>query len=254
MTKILAIGNSFSQDATIYLHAMAKYAAIETKVANLYIGGCSLKVHWENAASEARHYDFELNGAYTGQKTSIKEVLDSDDWDIVVMQQASFDSGIVETYYPYITLLSRYIAAYAPRAMQAIHQTWAYEIDSTHEAFRLYGYDQLRMYRALKKAYNQVSNELGLKFIPCGDIIQTLRQYKEFDYANGGQSLCRDGFHLHFLYGRYAAAAIWYKTLLKGDVIKNDFLPLDEHGDLNTALISKIKNVVGHVHKTLWLE
>ena len=35
----------------------------------------------------------------------------------------------------------------------------------------------------------------------------------EFDYKNGGISLCRDGFHLSLDYGRYIAAAVWLRVL-----------------------------------------
>ena len=38
MKNILAIGNSFSEDATRYLHQMAEAVGIETKVVNLFIG------------------------------------------------------------------------------------------------------------------------------------------------------------------------------------------------------------------------
>ena len=37
--KILAIGNSFSNDATAYLYGMADAAGLEAKIVNLYIGG-----------------------------------------------------------------------------------------------------------------------------------------------------------------------------------------------------------------------
>ena len=54
MLSILAIGNSFSQDATAYLHMAAEAAGVETLVVNLYIGGCSLKTHWENMQGDLR--------------------------------------------------------------------------------------------------------------------------------------------------------------------------------------------------------
>lgn len=62
MIKILAIGNSFSQDATTYLYDIAQVDQLELKVVNLYIGGCSLKTHWDNIQMDAKHYDYELNG------------------------------------------------------------------------------------------------------------------------------------------------------------------------------------------------
>ena len=53
MIKILAIGNSFSQDATHYLQQIAAADTVDMKVVNLYIGGCSLERHWNNIQSEA---------------------------------------------------------------------------------------------------------------------------------------------------------------------------------------------------------
>ena len=47
-TKILCIGNSFSEDATTFLNPMLTSYGIDTLVVNLFIGGCSLQQHWEN--------------------------------------------------------------------------------------------------------------------------------------------------------------------------------------------------------------
>ena len=51
--RILAIGNSFSEDAAYYVHPMAAAAGIDVKIVNLYIGGCSLETHWRNMESGA---------------------------------------------------------------------------------------------------------------------------------------------------------------------------------------------------------
>lgn len=221
MINILAIGNSFSQDATTYLHEIAKHGGIETKVVNLYIGGCPLSAHWENAAGDLPRYEYQLNGLATGKNVSIREVLQSDDWDFITMQQASGDSGRIASYFPYVIQLSDYIKQYAPDAKQFIHQTWAYDSDSTHEHFARYDNDRRKMYLQLKDAYEQVSQALRLPLIPCGEVIQALRGLDAFR----GQSLCRDGFHLHLVYGRYAAAATWFARVLKGNILENDYLP-----------------------------
>ena len=42
--RILAIGNSFSQDAVEqYLHELAEAEGISTIIGNMFIGGCSLE-------------------------------------------------------------------------------------------------------------------------------------------------------------------------------------------------------------------
>ena len=48
--RILAIGNSFSQDAVEqYLHELAEAEGISTIIGNMFIGGCSLERHVKNA-------------------------------------------------------------------------------------------------------------------------------------------------------------------------------------------------------------
>ena len=56
--KILAIGNSFSQDAVEqYLHELAEADGISTIIGNMYIGGCSLERHVKNArANDSAYY------------------------------------------------------------------------------------------------------------------------------------------------------------------------------------------------------
>ena len=39
--KLLAVGNSFSQDACTFLHQTAQAQGLDLEVTNLYIGGCS---------------------------------------------------------------------------------------------------------------------------------------------------------------------------------------------------------------------
>ena len=51
---ILAIGNSFSTDATRYLYGIARAAGDNLQVTNLYIGGCSLEQHYRNMLSNER--------------------------------------------------------------------------------------------------------------------------------------------------------------------------------------------------------
>ncbi len=57
--NILAIGNSFSEDATRYLHGIARARGETLYVANLYIGGCSFEKHFRNFHSEGRVYELQ---------------------------------------------------------------------------------------------------------------------------------------------------------------------------------------------------
>ena len=57
--RILAFGNSYSQDAMDpYLYDLFKAEGIEAVIGNMYIAGCSLEKHWENisVAKNAAHF------------------------------------------------------------------------------------------------------------------------------------------------------------------------------------------------------
>ena len=57
--KILAIGNSFSEDAIEQnLHELADAEGIQTIVANLYIPGCSLERHMQCVKGDLKAYRY----------------------------------------------------------------------------------------------------------------------------------------------------------------------------------------------------
>lgn len=250
-TKILAIGNSFSEDATYFLHHIAMADGIDTKVVNLYIGGCSLEKHWQNIKQDAKLYLYEIDGRSTEQYVSIKDTLKEEQWNYVIIQQASHDSGMQETYYPFINNVFNYIKEYAPNAEILLHQTWAYEIDSTHDCFVRYHCSQQEMYKKLCAAYNRAADEIGIRMIPCGDVVQKVRTKEPFIYEKGGMSLCRDGFHMHYLYGRYLLAAAWYEVLFKKDILKNSYVPETILAPEDTADLNALKVIKECVHKVV---
>lgn len=240
--KILSIGNSFSQDAHKWLARLAKENGVDIETANLYIGGCSLETHWENVEENNAYYDFELNGETAKRKISIEEALNLDKWDIVTLQQVSHQSGIIGTYEPYLSLLADTVRKAQPDAKLYFHQIWAYEIDSNHAGFANYNNKQSEMYCCIKKASEKAAQTINADIIPLGRVIQVLREtVPEFDYKNGGLSLCRDGFHLSLDYGRYAAAATWLHTIIGNKIKVTDF------EDFKPELLKKIIDVVNEL-------
>ena len=225
--RSLSIGNSFSQDACAYLHKAAASAQTDWECVNLYIGGCSLEYHAENLRENRQNYALEINGEDTGRKISVSDALCTlGDFDFITLQQASHFSGMKETYFPFIRELYAACRKYQPNAEIVIHQTWAYEEDSAHEAFVNYGSDQKRMYNSLCSAYADAANALGTIIIPVGDTIQYLREnIIDFDRKNGGAPLTRDGFHLSIPEGRFIASLVWLETLAWVDARNVSFLP-----------------------------
>ena len=209
--NILAIGNSFSQDATRYLHDLAKAAGQDLTVINLYIGGCSLSRHYRNMLSGERAYDLECNGHRTMFKVSLSEALLNRDWDYVTVQQASHDSTQYETYQPYLNELAAYIHRCAPKAKLLVHETWAYEQNSERLNVRM-GYQDFReMYRDLHAAYVRAAKEIHADgIIPSGTLLMTL--------ASHGYTIHRDTFHASYGLGRYALALVWLRALTGADV------------------------------------
>jgi len=98
------------------------------------------------------------------------------------------------------------------------------------------------MYNRIIELSMKAADEIEAEIIPTGSVIQKIRRtIDEFDYENGGLSLCRDGFHLSLDYGRYAAAATWIRKLCQRNVAAFQF------GDFDLELLQKIVKVVNSV-------
>ena len=202
---------------------LAKAAGIRLIVGNLYIGGCSLERHWENVSKGLPAYDYRKNceGVQSNTpKTSLLSALQDEPWDYITVQQVSQNSGLYDTYYPFMPSLLQYLRTHAtnPGVRFAIHQVWAYACDSNHSGFANYDNNQSRMYREIVKTVNRVSRKEHIPIvIPSGTAIQTGRNLM-------GDRMTRDGFHLDYGLGRYIAACTWYETFF-GPVEGNPFHP-----------------------------
>lgn len=220
--KVLAIGNSFSNDAMRYLHGIAKADGVDMKTVNLFIGGCPLSRHYANIHNDAADYDFEFNGVRTGIKVSIKQALQSDIWDVVTLQQASSLSVDYNTYQPYLNTIADYVHIHAPKAKIMIHQTWAYEQNSKRLNEEMKYKDQIEMYADLKSAYEQAAKDIGnVEIIPSGETFQNL-------IKSGIEKIHRDTFHSSLGVGRLALGYIWYEMLTGKSCIGNTFNEFDE--------------------------
>ena len=211
--KILAIGNSFSDDCVKYLPDIARAQGADGWiVANLYIGGCSLETHLENARGNIKAYEYRKNmdGIWNNTpKTSLSDGLSDEKWDVITMQQASGDSGIAETYAPL-----RELFGYVSRGRRGVrflwNMTWAYQSDSAHPRFIDYRNDREAMYRAIVRA---VRREIAEGDSPFDGIIPTGTAVENARLGSLGDTLTRDGYHLSDPIGRYLAALTWFRAL-----------------------------------------
>ena len=223
--KVLAIGNSFSEDAMAHLYGICKSAGIEEIVlGNLFIGGCSLDAHRSNIQNGSAVYDFQLNTDGTWKhnyKYTVEQGIKYTDWDFITIQQVSGLSGLGSTYGSMHTILE-YLEANKPKDTTEFyfHMTWAYQQDSKHSDFSKYGKSQIQMYQKIVEATKNKVLEDSLidGVIPSGTAIQNLRT------SSLGDTLTRDGYHLSLDVGRYTAAMSWFVTLTGGSCDDVDYI------------------------------
>jgi hypothetical protein len=238
--KILSIGNSFSEDALSYLWDIANHNNIHLTLGNLYIGGCDLETHANNALNKQKDYIYYKNtsGSFVPSQASIDDGLFDETWDIITLQQASHKSGIESSYEPYLTHLITYVKKHQPQAKLYWHMTWAYQEDSDHPNFIDYNKDQIFMYKSIKHALiNQV-----LKHKEIENIIYTGKVIQAFRNTHLGDSLTRDGFHLSLDIGRYIASLSWFLTFYPNLINQIHHLPWVDN---------KLKELINQTMKNL---
>lgn len=225
--KLLAIGNSFSEDAIEQnLFELAAAAGHQMVIGNMYIGGCSLERHWGNAQSNKPDYDYrkiEIDGKMTRTANyTLDKALRDEQWDYVSLQQVSQLSGMYNSFQPYLDSLIAYVRARVPATTKLIwHVTWAYAQNSTHGGFANYDRNQDKMYRAIVEGAQRLKKENAQfsLFVPVGTAIQNARTSFVGDHLN------RDGFHLDLVLGRYTAACTWFECLFGTKVVGNRYAP-----------------------------
>ena len=159
--NVLSIGNSFSEDATRYLHGVASSAGVNLTSVNLYIGGCSLYRHFQNMKNDAKAYELQYNGAKTGFSVSLKEALLNREWDVITLQQVSNLSPRYATFQPYLNELAAYCRALCPKAKIVLQQTWAYEKDSKRLVEEMKYSAPAEMLNDVKASYRKAAEEIN---------------------------------------------------------------------------------------------
>ncbi|MBE6386007.1 MAG: DUF4886 domain-containing protein [Lentisphaerae bacterium] len=242
--KILTIGNSFTWSLRSCFPAIAEEQKEELKLEFANFGGCEFRRHWAYITAEENEPCCKMYKEYT---MKLRELLASDDWDVVTIQSASHESWDYANYTPFAGLIIDYVKKHAPGAKIIIQQTWAYREDAPRLAE--WGFDRNEMYRRLDQAYRKLGTEYNLPIIPTGkavelalaeqpckfvnydpDLLLTLRwpdlppqansivgacSWRK-DPATGEMTLRRDTIHLN-IRGQYLQACVWYGFLFNKD-------------------------------------
>lgn len=222
--KILAIGNSFSADAVEeFLDDLVKEGRTEIVIGNAFIGGCSLERHWNNAEKDLPDYSYRkiVNDKKSVSKKTLLQCITDEKWDYITFQQVSTLSGVLSGYFPYLANLADYVKKHAtnPQVRLAMHQTWAYPLNSPKPAFKTYHKNQMEMYKSIVESVWSAADSVGIDLvIPSGTAIQNARTSLLGDVFN------RDGSHLNRL-GKYTAACVWYEVFTGNSPVGNSFAP-----------------------------
>lgn len=222
--RVLAIGNSFSQDAVEQnLYELALAQGDTLIIGNAYIPGCQIDLHVKNFETDRPAYSYRkvIDGVkHTTDKTPLSTIINDEPWDIITLQQASHYSGLKSTY-ANLPKLKSFVIDKMPnkKAEIAWHATWSYAKDSTHKGFVNYGNSQSAMSDSIAAIAATVVPENGIKrVIPAGVAIDNGR--KVF-----GDVMNSDGYHLSQGLGRYTAACTWCEFLTGKSVVGNPYHP-----------------------------
>ncbi|HEY8966058.1 MAG TPA: DUF4886 domain-containing protein [Candidatus Methylacidiphilales bacterium] len=262
--KLLTVGNSFADNAAVFLPSFAKAGGKNLVLVKANLPGHSLQQHasylqaWQADPADPKGSPYAAPAALKAQgkqKVSLADIVASDKWTWITIQQYSALSYKEETYEPYAGLLVDFLRKNEPGAEILVQETWAYREDEP--LFRKEGFTQQKMYDQLKANYEKLAARYGLRLIPSGDAFQLARATPRwtfvpdaaYDFANppegllpqesgalnqgwswqtnketGRKKLVLDGHHAN-VYGQYLIAAVWYETLFKENVEANPFVP-----------------------------
>lgn len=212
--KILCIGNSFTHNATTYMPWLInRLNGDSICITMLTRSGCTLRMHWENHASNTADYEFHYSERGHWEKSddvkTIDLALNFFNWDIITLQQASGYSGLYDSYQPYLDNLVRLFKESDPNALLAWHYTWAYTSWTEHSAFKNYEYNPRKMYEAIMEAGDRASEGFDIS-LHSATLIKKLRE--AFPEVKNGFS--EDGYHISDKFALYALSALWYEVLV----------------------------------------
>lgn len=246
--KILAIGNSFTNNSTLYLPWMANTLDADSICfAKLYQSGASLKMHWSNHCKKSSEYTMHYSDHGEWVSTdiaSIDDALNILEWDIIVIQQASYNSGHYSTFQPALDFLVALFRESNPKVQIAFNYTWAYFPWATHQYFDDFNKDTDLMYDAIMNACGMASENLDLKILSA-----TLVRDMRLKFAEEEETFSTDGMHITNPLLQYALSSLWYESLVTPKIATSCLTVTDYPDNLESDKVAVAKEIIENILK-----
>lgn len=242
--KILFVGNSFAVDTMEHTAGIARSLGVErVKLGVLYVGGCSIEMHYEHATADAPAYVYYQNegeGWYDTPDHKISDAVKSEDWDWIAIQHGTKGESRYTSLecYDKLGALVEYLKALAPSHTRiAFNLTWLGESTRQHHEIISYRGDMSTMRRRLEEVTREVmaKNPAIDLLVPTGTAIENARTSRI-------GLLTRDCYHLSMDKGRFIAGLAFISTVTGLDAASIDWAPdgVDEYAV--RVAIESVKN------------
>lgn len=228
--RILAIGNSFTSDATTYIDDLVKASGIDEGRVCLYEvtkGGASfntwIDIYHDGTAVTLQRKAGKVSMAVQG---TLAQVLNQP-WNVIVVQQVSNMSYIWSSYVSlkeYVEIITS--SCPNQKVCLAFQLTWSHKPD-----------EMPYVLQGNIACCQKMSQRYGIDvIIPTGTAIQLARGTSLNDEAY----MTRDHWHLHQGMACYIASCTWFETLLRPvfgvSVVGNDARPQGDYSDEDVLL------------------
>ena len=201
--RVLILGNSFSSDATTYLHELALAIGLDTKrfcVYNGVISGGGINDWKKTLDNNAERSYYRMAGAVAMNVSgSLHDILNQP-WDVCVLLQSS-DASFRWSSFDNLPRLIEGIKNSCPNTQLKL----AYMMPWTHTKK-----STAKEWAGNISCARKIAMEYGIRVIPVGTAIQNARKQG----LDNGMYLTRDEWHMCNGVGKFIAACTMYEGIL----------------------------------------
>ena len=262
--NILTIGNSFTANAYTYLREIISAAGLSEKVtlARTFFPGETLSGEVNKFDNKLAQYGFTVseNGGewqdiytqnsvppYLDNLATIQYALDYKNWDIIVLQQGSTDSGLLDKYEQSLIPLMQRVKSYSKNtgAKIVFHLTWAMSAKGSGQStLDLFGGTQQGMYLALQDVCTKLKHRFSIDIvIPSFLAFQNARNDSELSAYIEDLTIA-DGRHANN-YGSYIAGGCYFNTIIgpcfnmgiKDNTYRNSIITESNYKKIQAAIV-----------------